>query len=170
MGTFKHLLIGLLIALIAGGVWYAIQSKQIKTPINQANSTSTQTDGLGLQLANPASTNCIKQGGKLDIREDKDGGQYGVCVFSNGTECEEWAFFRGECQKGVGEDDFCGFAQGTCKINSDCVTGGCSGQVCQSKNDESVITTCELRDCYKASKYNLSCQCVENKCNWAKPQ
>lgn len=50
------------------------------------------------KLANPASQHCIDQGGKLEIRTAPDGGQYGVCRFANGSECEEWAFQRGECQ------------------------------------------------------------------------
>ena len=50
------------------------------------------------QIANPASVYCEEQGGKLEIRTDADGGQYGVCIFEDGSECEEWAFFRGECK------------------------------------------------------------------------
>lgn len=52
------------------------------------------------QLANPASVYCGEQGGKLEIREHDDGGQYGVCIFDDGSECEEWAYFRGECAPG----------------------------------------------------------------------
>ncbi len=48
-------------------------------------------------IANPASVYCEKQGGKLEIRTDSSGGQVGICVFPNGSECEEWAYFRGEC-------------------------------------------------------------------------
>jgi heat shock protein HslJ len=51
-------------------------------------------------LANPASVYCEEQGGTLEIRSDTDGNQYGVCIFADGSECEEWAFFRGECQQG----------------------------------------------------------------------
>lgn len=51
------------------------------------------------QLANPASQNCIKQGGTLTIERRPDGGQYGVCVFTDNYQCEEWALFRGECPK-----------------------------------------------------------------------
>ncbi len=47
-------------------------------------------------MANPASVYCTENGGKLDIRQG-DGGEVGICVFSSGAECEEWAFFRGEC-------------------------------------------------------------------------
>jgi len=48
-------------------------------------------------LANPAAVYCEEQGYTLEIRTDADGGQYGVCIFPDGSECEEWAFYRGEC-------------------------------------------------------------------------
>ncbi len=51
------------------------------------------------QLPNPASVYCEEQGGTLEIR-DEAGGQVGYCVFDDGSECEEWAFMRGECQPG----------------------------------------------------------------------
>jgi putative hemolysin len=47
------------------------------------------------EISNPASTYCVEQGGILEIRENKLG-QYGVCV-KDGKECEEWAYYRGEC-------------------------------------------------------------------------
>jgi putative hemolysin len=53
-------------------------------------------------MANPASVNCGTIGGKTEIRTGADGGQYGMCTFTNGTSCEEWALFRGEgCKAGV---------------------------------------------------------------------
>ena len=51
------------------------------------------------QLANPASVNCTQQGGTLTIERRPDGGQFGVCVFTDNYQCEEWALFRGECPK-----------------------------------------------------------------------
>ena len=54
----------------------------------------------GTELANPASVHCEEQGGRVEIRQGKDGGQYGVCIFEDGSECEEWAFFRDECTPG----------------------------------------------------------------------
>jgi len=47
-------------------------------------------------MANPASVYCHEQGYTLEIRTDADG-EYGVCIFPDGSECEEWAYFRGEC-------------------------------------------------------------------------
>ena len=66
-------------------------------------SLSPQTEPASGQLgeqagiANPASAFCIERGFKLEIRTGQDGGQHGVCVFPDGSECDEWAFFRGEC-------------------------------------------------------------------------
>lgn len=50
------------------------------------------------QVANPASVHCEEQGYNLEIRTDPDGSQYGVCIFPDGSECEEWAYYRGECK------------------------------------------------------------------------
>ena len=49
------------------------------------------------EMANPASVYCEQYGGKLEIRTDDSGGQMGICIFADGSECEEWAYFRGEC-------------------------------------------------------------------------
>jgi putative hemolysin len=53
-----------------------------------------------LGLPNPASQFCVEQGYELEIR-DEAGGQVGYCLFPEGSECEEWAFYRGECSPGV---------------------------------------------------------------------
>jgi putative hemolysin len=52
------------------------------------------------QIANPASENCIKQGGTLQIQTRGDGGQYGICLFEDNMQCEEWALLRGDCPVG----------------------------------------------------------------------
>ncbi len=49
-------------------------------------------------LPNPASVYCEQQGYTLDIRTASDGSQSGVCIFTDGSECDEWAYFRGECK------------------------------------------------------------------------
>lgn len=56
--------------------------------------------GEACAMANPASVNCVTLGGQLDIRTLPGGGQYGVCLFEDNRQCEEWALFRGECQAG----------------------------------------------------------------------
>ena len=57
-------------------------------------------DGSGVNqigMANPASVYCIKMGGKSTIITKEDGSQYGMCVLADGTQCEEWAYYKGEC-------------------------------------------------------------------------
>ncbi len=62
---------------------------------------------------------------------------------------------------------FCGWStNGWCESDSDCTTGGCSRQVCQSKSEEPVATTCEYRECYDSTQYAMSCGCVDGKCEW----
>lgn len=49
-------------------------------------------------MPNPASVYCEEQGYTLEIRTAEDGSQSGFCIFPDGSECDEWAYFRGECQ------------------------------------------------------------------------
>jgi putative hemolysin len=48
------------------------------------------------QIANPASVFCEQEGGTLKI-VDQENGQVGMCTLKDGTICEEWAYYRGEC-------------------------------------------------------------------------
>ncbi len=50
----------------------------------------------GVGMPNPASQYCVEQGGRVEIRDEAEG-QAGYCIFESGAECEEWAFYRGEC-------------------------------------------------------------------------
>ncbi|MBQ7073764.1 DUF333 domain-containing protein [bacterium] len=49
------------------------------------------------QLANPASEKCLADGGTLLPQKAEDGSEYALCQFANGSICEEWAYYRGEC-------------------------------------------------------------------------
>jgi len=63
--------------------------------VNPSNtSLANQT---GTQMANPASVNCVNNGGTLQIVTADDGSQSGMCTLANGHVCEEWAYYRGEC-------------------------------------------------------------------------
>jgi len=81
---------GVVCALLLSGCG---QAQPTPTPIP----TPVPTPGGGSQIANPAATHCVEQGYTSQIRTAADGSQYGVCIFPDGSECEEWAFFRGEC-------------------------------------------------------------------------
>lgn len=70
--------------------------------VTDAEKTPTPgNDAAPIGMPNPASVYCEAKGYRPGTRTDANGGQYGVCVFPDGTECEEWAFFRGECQMGI---------------------------------------------------------------------
>ena len=98
-------------------------------------------------LANPASVNCEKQGGKLSIQKRPDGGEYGVCLFEDNRQCEEWALLRGDCPVGgvkitgyvTQAAQFCAITGGEYKVtansNTDQEQGTCtfkSGKTCDA--------------------------------------
>lgn len=56
--------------------------------------------GPSMGMANPASKNCVDKGGKLEIKSDAQGNESGVCVFKDGSSCDEWAFMNGQCAPG----------------------------------------------------------------------
>lgn len=66
---------------------------EIKTPTPEPTATET----LQVNMPNPASVYCEQNGNKLEILTGTDGSQSGICIFPDGTTCDEWAYFRGEC-------------------------------------------------------------------------
>ncbi len=48
-------------------------------------------------IANPSAAYCSQQGNRPEIRTAADGSQNGACLFPNGNECDEWAYYRREC-------------------------------------------------------------------------
>jgi putative hemolysin len=109
-------------------------------------------------IPNPASVFCEEQGGRLDLRTDETGGQYGVCMFENGSECEEWAFYRGECKKGQLEcvdDAGCVHIPSCCHPNSmKCIP---KSAIKEYPNCEGIACTLECRQC-------TECVCKNGKC------
>jgi len=75
----------------------ACSALQVQTP------EPTATDIPPANMPNPASVYCEQQGNKLEIRTAADGSQSGICVSPDGSTCEEWAYFRGECGLGAQE-------------------------------------------------------------------
>ena len=69
------------------------QVQEDTNPTDQLN----QSDKENQQLANPASVYCIKNNGEHKTIKDDKGNEIGICVFSNGKECNEWEFYRGNC-------------------------------------------------------------------------
>jgi putative hemolysin len=86
----------------------------------QAKSFKKET--FETKIPNLASVFCEKQGGKVEVRNLKDG-QKGFCIFANGSECDEWDFYNGKCKKGEKFcKDFCG--DGICQ-EVVCLALGC---------------------------------------------
>lgn len=114
-------------------------------------------------FGNPASEYCIQQGGTIQIRTMPNESQYGVCVFLDGSECEEWKFYRGECHPGTNFQ-----YKLSCQTNTDCVPATCCHpDACVNKNYQpdckGIFCTMECRpntmDCDQGK-----CVCVENTC------
>jgi putative hemolysin len=62
-----------------------------------ANPTEPSMITPTMNLPNPASLNCEEKGYTLEIRTAADGSQQGFCIFPDGSECDEWAYYRREC-------------------------------------------------------------------------
>jgi putative hemolysin len=69
----------------------ACTARQVQTP------EPAPTDIPQVNMANPASVYCEQNGNKLEFQTASDGSQTGICVFPDGSTCDEWAYFRGEC-------------------------------------------------------------------------
>ena len=78
----------------------APQATAVEAPIPLPTEAPDATPTGIIGMPNPASVYCEQQGGRLEIRTDAQGGQSGTCIFADGSECEEWAYFRGECAPG----------------------------------------------------------------------
>lgn len=133
-------LIGLMAALLLGACGTPTPGA-LPTTAPQAAPTQEPTAAI----ANPASENCVAQGGTLEIRQRPDGGQYGVCLFEDNRQCEEWALMRGDCPVGglkitgyiTDAAQYCAITGGTYTItgagNTDKEQGTCTlktGQTC----------------------------------------
>ena len=59
--------------------------------------TACATPQTPAGLPNPASVHCEQNGNRLEIVTATDGSQSGRCIFPDGSVCDEWAYYRGEC-------------------------------------------------------------------------
>jgi putative hemolysin len=110
----------------------------------------------GAAIANPASENCVAQGGTLTITERGDGGQYGICYFEDNMQCEEWALLRGDCP--VGGVKVTGYV--TPAATYCAITGG-EYTVTGNSGQEDEQGTCTFKNgttCDASEYYNGKCQ------------
>lgn len=114
-------------------------------------------------LANPASQYCEKQGYKLEIAKDSEGNEYGICKFSDGTECDEWAYYRGECKPGEKTTDRP--VAESCDASIPCS----EGYECVKLPDKDspkcikpeVLQSPEYKDCIALESYPLQIKCPD---------
>ncbi len=99
-------------------------------------------------LPNPASVNCVKKGGKVIIEKRGDGGEYGMCLFEDNRQCEEWALFRGNCP--VGGLKVTGYATPAGRYCA--ITGG-EYTVTASSNTENEQGTCSFKNGIKCDAW-----------------
>ena len=86
----KNILIIILVLIIAGAVYYF--------GFYQKGDTEEGAEEES-QLPNPAAVYCEEQGGSLtSLMFEK--GVRGYCVFEDGSECGQWDFYYGDCDKG----------------------------------------------------------------------
>ena len=76
--------LGLIALLSIGALTLAGCNKNWETPAEE-----------NAEMANPASVYCEENGGTLQI---EDGAW--LCLFDDGSYCEEWSYFREECEPG----------------------------------------------------------------------
>jgi len=85
-----------ILSLVAGGLGVYVfldKSKKVE-PSPSPSPVVKETEETS--LANPASVYCGEQGGTLRMETTAEGTR-GICVLADGTECEEWDYFRGNC-------------------------------------------------------------------------
>ena len=71
-----------------------------KIEIEEAQNKNNNVNNNQNTITNPASVNCVKNGGNLVIEKNINGGEYGLCYFDDARACEEWAMMRGDCPVG----------------------------------------------------------------------
>jgi len=81
------------------------QSQPTPFDHTQGKPDSVPTGIPQADMPNPASAYCVEQGFKSEIRTAADGSQTGYCIFPDGSECDEWAYFRGECGPAVQNEE-----------------------------------------------------------------
>jgi putative hemolysin len=88
----RNFIISVLLVVMISGACSGTETGSNPEPVGKEEHPS--------YLPNPASVNCVKKGGKVIIEKRGDGGEYGICLFEDNRQCEEWAMFRRNCPVG----------------------------------------------------------------------
>jgi len=80
--------------------YYTSQCNQDQTTTSESTAPADGTPAI-IGMPNPASTGCVEKGGTDESLYEADGGEYGVCLFNDGTACDSWELERGDCVEGT---------------------------------------------------------------------
>jgi eight-cysteine-cluster-containing protein len=76
-------------------------------------------------------------------------------------------FFQKQIELGK-YNEYYGYSIGSCEIDADCYISGCNSEICQSKNEEPLVSICVIPDEPTPKQLDYECKCLENKCQWVK--
>ncbi len=130
---------------------------QCKCPIMGIEKECTQDSGCSIKYQVYANGGCSAGCFNKDVKPDMDRcGDIKFEYIIGACEC-----VNNQCE--LKQD------QKECSLDTDCIKGGCSGTICQSKNSEPIITTCEYLPEY-ACYEDINCGCIEGICQWNKTE
>ncbi|MFA6215502.1 MAG: DUF333 domain-containing protein [Patescibacteria group bacterium] len=173
----SYILIAIVVLLVLAGAllfirgsedtWICVSGEWVKHGHPDASQPTTPCPGATADqntnidtntnagLANPASVYCKDHGGNSQIVTADDGSQSGVCVFADGSKCDEWAYFRGECQKSQRAKTEVTCVETPCgptpEGGNSCGTNPPSTvtyQTCTADSDCSAGKTCQAVNCF----------------------
>lgn len=153
---FRIIILLFVLLLIVLGLFFKF-SKLESQKLNLLENSSITNNS---QLANPASVYCLAQNGTLEIRSNSDGSQYGICILNKTFECDEWKFYRHECN--VSSDEIL-----SCSNDQDCVPQQCCHAVsCMNKNFKKPCNLLCSQECKVATLDcgQGSCKCINHGC------
>ena len=97
------------------------------------------------EVPNPASVFCEENSGSLFFEIDEEWNQTGLCMFEDWSYCEEWAYYRAECQPGEimynTEEDLIGMPNPAAVY---CVEQG--GELVPMQDENGEYSLCRLAD------------------------
>ncbi len=116
--------------LLAGGIYYSRlhqqktgepQEKSASTEQEEATGSASEESETGTEMPNPAAVYCEEEGGETKYVDFKEG-TVGFCLFEDGSECLQWDFYNGECDKGYLEKETLEEGEGERAYTGDKVT------------------------------------------------
>ena len=148
----QHDLISLAViglALVISIVANQSDTKPATSPNKFIPVTSGQPAGPRNNMANPAAMYCTDLGYELQTTTDETGGQRGICIMPDQTECEEWDFLAGKCGQ---EFSYCAKHGYQTRVAKDSKNGySLEYAVCVDHSGNDVGSVTQLDDLFKKS-------------------